>query len=126
MTDDLVQFLRDRLDEDELTAKAADPGLGNLLSQVEYLDDEVQADERHIARHDPARVLREVDAKRGMIEIHTVVGGFEDEDMTDLGLGCSECGYSAEYSDQGGWCDTVRLLAVPYADHADYQQEWTP
>lgn len=80
----------------------------------------------HIAAHDPARVLREVDAKRRIVEIHRVVGGFEDEDMTDLGSGCSECGYPAEYGDRGGWCETLRLLALPYEDRPSYQEAWRP
>lgn len=73
-----------------------------------------------------ARALADVEAKRQIAEIHQVVGGFTDEDMTDLGPGCSECGYSAAYSDRGGWCETLRLLAEPYASHPDYREEWKP
>lgn len=81
---------------------------------------------RHIARHDPARVLQDVEAKRRIIAEHVVVGGYQDAAETDLGEGCSECGWNAEYSDRGGWCTTLRLLALPFASHADYIEDWRP
>lgn len=50
---------------------------------------------RHIARHDPARILRECKAKRRL------VGDEWSEDPETLGI-----------------------LASVYADHPDYRQEW--
>ena len=147
---DLVEFLRARLTEDETAAHAAILGFSphpdqeipgaawlpiyhKVVQQIQGDDEICVADcgnlmlERaaHIARHDPARVLREVDRDRRLLDLHHVVG-FDDEDGHDLGRGCAECGYSAEYSDRGGWCETVRILAVPYADDPDYRQEWKP
>lgn len=64
----------------------------------------------HIARHDPARVLREVEAKRRMVDY-----------LTDL---------DDKASDNNWWnLDTdlpFKLLAQPYADHPDYRAEWSP
>jgi hypothetical protein len=58
----------------------------------------------------PDRVLADVQAKRKIID--------EAE------------GYHAEleYGDNGEWAfDCVlRLLALPYADHLDYREEWRP
>jgi hypothetical protein len=35
---------------------------------------------------------------------------------------CTEVGPDAQ-----GWpCQTLRLLALPYADHPDYRPEWKP
>ena len=139
--DDLVQFLRARLDEDAELAQAASPGPWHPSDESDEVlavdgitvadgfalsSRQLRATTEHIARHDPARVLAEVEAKRRILEIHKVVGGWEDEDGQDIGLGCDECGYSAEYSDRGGWCETVRLLALPYADHPGYRAEWRP
>lgn len=63
---------------------------------------------RHIARHDPARVLAECGAKRRIVE-------------------------NAEGRESGGhvswpgvWLLVLRLLALPYADHPDYDESWRP
>lgn len=116
--DDLVQFLRDRLDEDEQTAMAASTGpwraytgperkwqsKGNLIHPVTTWDhmtgDPVimtatWIDSQHIAWWNPERALREIEAKRRILD--------------------------------GPTNDTlVKLLALPYADHADYQDTWRP
>lgn len=127
----LVTFLRARLDEDEATALAANadtpagqwlaPGDGTGAWAVESRDGSIvvydqsrptEAEALHIARHDPARVLSEVEAKRSIID-HTT------DEMTDHGL------------DNPRWYpDTLKpiltLLALPYTDHPDYRDEWRP
>jgi hypothetical protein len=63
------------------------------------------ADAAHIARHDPARVLREVEAKRRILAEHS---------------GNHKCGW---------WipgCPTVEALAAVYSDHPDYQPGGKP
>ncbi|KAB2976017.1 hypothetical protein F8R89_30895 [Streptomyces sp. SS1-1] len=139
--DELVRWLGEQLDVDAARSTAAAEELGAdwyyddgfVLARRE--DDMVATGSQdflerergeHVATHDPARVLREIDAKRQILEIHHVIGGWEDEDGQDIGLGCNECGYSAEYSDRGGWCDTVRLLALPYADRPGFREKWRP
>ena len=122
--DDLVRFLRDRLDETAAKAEAARgdgdgrwhqddadryPGRivdskGGIVTFDEGAPDEAQA--AHIARHDPARVLAEVETKRRIIarvENHAFLMG-RDEIHGDL----------------------LRLLALTYADHPDYREEWRP
>lgn len=80
MTADLVQFLRDRLYEDERQANAATTFAAASWS-IETSgivttgpDDDVYTNDRevaaHIARHDPARVLREVEAGRRVLRAH--------------------------------------------------------
>jgi hypothetical protein len=80
---DLVQWLRAQLDEDERIARAATLGpwvqsgigdygwtvdFGRPGSGVETADtDQGLADADFIAAHNPARVLREIDAKRATI-----------------------------------------------------------
>ena len=118
--DDLIAFLRGRLDEDEQTARAADPGLNYLIGAVEYAYDKVELDQRHAIRHNPARVLAEVDAKRRIVD---------------------ECAYWIDKINTSGTdkypypnlaergevvLPVLTLLALPYADHPDYRDEWRP
>jgi hypothetical protein len=76
----------------------------------------------HIARHDPARVLAEVEAKRQIMECHeSWVAGNGDTI-------CGRCEREHIDGRPGGHfpCQTLRLLALPYAGHPDYRQEWKP
>ncbi|MGD6750970.1 DUF6221 family protein [Streptomyces sp. BH105] len=118
--DDLVQWLGEQYDEDERTAKAVQwDGSGNRLSwdlpasaTVDVGEDEFYAGDRtianHIVRHDPARVLREIDAKRQLIakaaQLQAQVGDDPFAGVEDL----------------------LRLLALPYADRPGYREEWRP
>ena len=92
--------------------ESEEPGSGAPLLEFE-----------HAARHDPARVLREVDAKRQLLKAHaasafgTWVG--DDSDKTPA---CRRCGDLTTAFP----CHTVKLLALPYADCPDYREEWRP
>ena len=153
MTGDLAAFLAARLDEDEAAAGVAsrfphwhgEPWYdGQFLKdgRTQRADlwgapgmqftghgalDTVVVD--HIARHDPARVLREVAAKRAILSVHRVVeypGPYVPISPT-----CSICitereGYQEEWGDDDWPCATIRLLAAVYSDHPDYRQEWAP
>jgi hypothetical protein len=77
----------------------------------------------HIARWDPARVFAECEAKRRIVAAHPM----KYLDRWD----CSVCDACAnEFNDYwivgGGPCPTLILLALPYADHPDYQESWKP
>lgn len=131
---DLVSFLKERLDEDEAQALAASkapwrwdgsnvvtadpPGwmlLGGYSSGAWVDCDPV--DVEFVTTFDPARVLREVEAKRRIINEHP----------------CGEDGYCYDdetHSRGCKWlwpCPTLRLLALPYTDHDVYRrEEWMP
>ena len=117
---DLTAFLNARFDEDERAAQAAAEQVDaaewissdesghawryrhggvwgdhdGLCSEApKVIATDLNPIQRHIARHDPARVLADIRAKRQLL-------------------------------DEGRW--VLRLLALPYADHDEYQQEWTP
>lgn len=67
----------------------------------------------------PARVLAECEAKRGIVANHasTVTGWHEDDGESVLY--CTWC--------HRQWpCADLRLLALPYADHEAYREEWRP
>lgn len=114
---DLAEFLQARLDEDEREARQPVPGPWEI--QGEPRETLVYSrpfgtrvavgwlrDLRHIARHDPARVLAEVATKRRMVERHRVC---DDVWFGDVST-----------------CPDMRDLAAPYADHPDYREEWRP
>jgi len=67
---------------------------------------------RHIVRHDPARVLAEVKAKRAILARHSTGTG----SLREFG------GWYCEVCDDG--CAEVPVLAAVYADHPDYDPAW--
>jgi hypothetical protein len=141
MSDDLIEFLRARLDEDEAVAIAArstgdGPGRwhaayarddldpSDWLIAASPLDDVPVAGPRlslgtaaHIARWDPARVLAEVGAKRAML------------DACEALEANAEAEWAACHSTEGnfeavGAYRMVELWAQSYADHPDFDPEW--
>lgn len=122
---DLVEFLRARLDEDEAAARNVDehgpftvyPGDGAYLlydgtDPVVMVSMPSEPLAFHIARHDPARVLAEVAAKRALVEEH----GIESSEQEY----CKIC-------DTLTWpCGTLRYLAAVYADCEGYDERWRP
>lgn len=115
----LVAFLLDRLAEDEHTARAAGSDCGPEWRETDGFDggpiSEVEA--RHIARHDPARVLADVAAKRRIIDLHAHCPE-QAWDGSNITGDCREC------IDEHYPCGTLRLLALPFADHPDYREEF--
>jgi hypothetical protein len=139
---DPIAFARARLDDDEAAATNDGRLRGDTWTACEVSADRVTWDvmgtgrglvaealgweARHIARHDPARVLVEVKTKREILRwhgtFHTVSDGFcYEEGGPCTGAGeavCTICGQEP--------CDTVKLLLTPYADHPDYDEDWRP
>jgi hypothetical protein len=136
MTDDLVAFLRARLDEDEQTARAASAGPWRVNSETyaEKISDatgtdivaggrwggeasvfESTEDALHIARHDPARVLADVYVKRCIIDQFTMIE-----------LPAESNGDTAAVGAYVKMTGVLRLLALPWREHPDYRSEWAP
>ena len=118
---DIVKFLRARLDEDEALARAAidpdRPGTHWHWWRADERDRPAAPDEGtggevktgpalHIARHDPTRALREVEAKRQVIGLHPEI--------------LSICQSDGEAFP----CRTLEALVDVYADHPDYDAAW--
>lgn len=107
MSSDLVTFLRARLDEDEQVARQVTMCEGDDPS-LWVLDDDYKHDTLVI---DSARVLAEVAAKRRMVE--------------QCGEAAADAiNYAREARDLAD--DTLRLLALPFSDHPDYDESWRP
>jgi hypothetical protein len=145
MTDALVRFLRDRLDDDVRAAQAAGvrapawPVGGTLF--LDGVEHNVVGNEEafchphnvdHIARHDPARVLREIEAKRQIVDGYALTMQLRDEAATRI----KAAGDTPDADDLDTWDraqseaailrDPVALLARPFSDHPDYREEWRP
>lgn len=141
---DLVQWLTAQLDEDERIARAATSGPWSVNdeSYAEWIiaadGTEVVAggrwggeasvfesteDALHIAEHDPARELREIDAKRRLLDEHQDVNGGSCGTCVDGQWGYPTHGGS---SPQRFPCRTLRLLGLPYADRPGFQESWRP
>ncbi|WP_329616460.1 DUF6221 family protein [Streptomyces brevispora] len=123
MTADLVQFLRDRLDEDEQAARAC-PGDGEWTAWAlevygPDLSDEVRT---HAARHDPARVLREVETKQRIVDRHTPHSMGKCRTCERPHWGVQVC----DHCERAAPCPDLRDLAAAYADHPEYRPEWRP
>lgn len=112
MTDDLITWLRAQLDEDEVAAFDAS---AEWQAEASHLWAETTEEAAaHIRRHDPARVLAEVEAKRRIVDEHKHVG-------LDASAGPTRTCWRCNSFD---WCPTLRLLALPYADRSGYREEW--
>ena len=155
----LTEFLLARITEDEAVARRAtgaertgnwwlDPDEGGV-TEVSCLDVQgfitaVDVDAAHIARHDPARVLADCDAKRRIVKLHKswpvlVETPMEFEtaasstDPTRMVFRASqqiawttEQEYRNRFGAEPPTGPILRALALPYATHPDYDESWRP
>lgn len=134
----LTEFLNDCLDRDEAAAQKAaavsSPRWIDNGSLLMYLDDSptpfaeplasvenYRQDDAliHAARHDPARVLREVQAKRAILELANMANGLDMQVDHEFRVGQRD---EAEEPYVGDLI--LRHLAAVYSDHPDYRKEW--
>ena len=136
----LVEFLLARIAVDEEWAKAADDTYGSERWSCEpWMCDEQGG---HVAV-DPPRFLAECEAKRRIIEWHkswpvlaTTPPTFERVDGTDPSSAAfrassqmawlTEQEYRNRFGTEPPTGPVLRFLALPYADHPDYNPEWRP
>ncbi|MFJ1995293.1 DUF6221 family protein [Streptomyces asiaticus] len=102
--------------EEAVFASPPDVGTVVVASTGEARDRKNLRNAEHIVRFaDPARVLREIDAKRRIIA-EVVPEARKAEAMINEEWGSG--------SDTDG--DLLRLLALPYANRPGYREEWRP
>lgn len=65
------------------------------------------------------RVLAECEAKRRIVEAHPTI-------VRDDEIGCLTCHSEAGYTYMPGYCDTLKAIALPFADRPGYREEWRP
>jgi hypothetical protein len=122
--EDLVTWLREQIAEDQRIAEATarmwapEPPVYEWDTKVARLEDagwepqEVATLDRHVVRWDPARVLREVEAKRRILddyeryaaERRRAMGGWDSREVSPI----------------------LTALALPYSDRPGYREEWRP
>ena len=141
ISNDIIDFLHACLDEDERIARAADGDeieATPSLRGAKYLTLRGQHDDRHttelpaaladhIAAHDPARVLREIDAKRQLIGRG---GPFCTSDCDKPGNEPMDPDTNwttpLEHHFDCAAYKAAKVLALPYADRPGYREEWKP
>ncbi len=132
----IVDFIEARIDEDEAAAQAAtvgggpkwaaagEPGESGDLIDAEHggfvawnRDEHAfqnHEDAVHIARHDPARVLRDCEAKRAIVQLYR-----DAWVQSTTGRGSREKA-GAVFVIQAA----LFALAGAYSDHPNYREEW--
>jgi hypothetical protein len=139
----LIEFLEERLREDREAAEAAQDIMESAWQMLpEGPEEENYSGEfrisngltiaarveepkaRHIVLHSPARVLREVTAKRAILEDHRIKPTTWRE-PDDEAFGCERCHFDRDEGVYGfGYCPTLKALATVYSDHESYREEW--
>jgi Family of unknown function (DUF6221) len=137
---DLTAFLNARLDEDEAIAAAAQAPspwraavhesdtwiVTDATGEPLIYDEGTPSLEEaaHIARHAAARVLRDVAAKRAILDRHAPHETAFDGPACD---GCSEDVDDRPQLAKERWpCPDVLSLADVWSDHPDYDPGWKP
>lgn len=130
--DELARWLGEILDAEAEQARAAADGdsgewfVGDKWN-VYRVEDETPRDEvetnalvcwgnvkdqsEHIAEHDPARVLRDIEAKRDLLRLAERAHDYPETFMN---------GFASALE------GTLRLFAAAYADQPGYLEEWRP
>ena len=105
---ELVEFLRQRLADDEAAAKAWLP-FGNPDA----------AAREHIARHDPGRMLRDVEGGRRLVEQYEAMRVGAEAAAGTILAGAAKVRL-------GAYEFALKCWALRYADHPSYRPEWAP
>ncbi|MFF9118288.1 DUF6221 family protein [Streptomyces massasporeus] len=152
--DDLVRWLGEQLDEDERITRAAGgaaweelpvsgwvhtaplpatewqpPGYDHHVASAPLVEDRA-----HIVAHDPARVLREIDAKRQVLakyvkaverieELATLCERLKAEGRDTL---MPEMERATAIHRRDVLHEVLRLHALPYVDRPGFRDEWRP
>jgi len=95
----LSDFLLAQIAEDEAVAREAD------AADIQTVPHE------HVARWNPARVLAECESKRRIVVLHSDIDPCDAHDGATM---------------ETVPCETLRLLALPYADRPGWREEWRP
>ncbi len=130
----LADFLLARIAEDEALARRAAQefdGVGvSTRPTWGRRQWEFRVDRRNpalvdfLVAHSPARVLAECEAKRRIVELHQPRRQHPEWVAMGQLPSCAECG--SDVSRRVWPCATIGTLALPYADHPDYDEAWRP
>lgn len=110
----LTDFLLARIAEDGGVARWAQSDAWSEAAGIHGFEDPWPSHLAFAEHITPARVLAECEAKRQLVE---GLRGLVDYDRDKFIVGPGVEAVASE---------TCRLLALPYADHPDYREEWKP
>lgn len=131
--DELVRWFGEQLNEDERIARRVESSWRQIgETGVIVASDGNRAEEcangnwtgvaEHIVQHDPARVLREIDAKR-----QTLAQCQAAEERMDGAMRANDTGvYQAARAEARALHAVLRRDAAVYADRPGYREEWRP
>ncbi|WP_405506373.1 DUF6221 family protein [Streptomyces cyaneofuscatus] len=160
MTDALVAFLKARIDDDAAAIPTGlpdwhspgsrvvlaegfneyvviDESLKDMLERDESLMPfgcvavtDYDADAKYIARHDPARTLREVEAKRAVLAAYCAAVSAREEAARLVQKArtsgwdpiMAELEEASAIHKRDALHEVLRLLALPYSDHPGYEE----
>jgi len=133
---DLIAFLHARLDEDEAAARGAKDSPWYAEDSILAVAHTWPQEAAHVARHGPARALREVEVGRKRLTLYldakeTLAAALKkappDDDPAAAHSYVRERINVNQASGRFTALETsVRLDAMTYSDHPDYRQEWKP
>ena len=111
----LTEFLLARIAEDETAARDRDQDAPIHTVGCFYYDNDISPMQWRASHCDcepevKARALAECEAKRRIVGLHG--GDYDGECLSPAHL--------------DGPCRTLQSLALPYADHPDFRDEWRP
>lgn len=129
--DDLVRWLGEQLDEDERIARRAGDSFRQIgETGVIVATEGDRAEEcasanwtgiaEHIVQHDPARVLREIDAKRRILR------ALENAEVSLRNTVPRREPHELMTGATNSLRAIVRTLAAVYADRPGYSEAWRP
>lgn len=116
----LSGFLHDRINEDEQGARVLlnrDVETGVRAEWLGFLPGRGSFAER---------MLAECEAKRRIADWHPLVSGTGSDGAPVVGCANCICRDDDRTFTVAGPCLTLRLLALPYAGHPEYQEAWRP
>jgi hypothetical protein len=143
MTTALIEFLRERLHDDEYVAldcfgvnDRADMHTGTEPPRWRYHEGSITSDDQHgtlraktweregdhISRHDPARILREVEAGRRLLRMYE--GAIKEHEHAQQYREPHERPQVSAF--RRALEAAVKFRALSYTDHPEYRDEWRP
>lgn len=123
--DELVRWLGEQLDEEQHAAEDALKKTTTTRRMIggQWVEDTAQPPEWRRSSWSPARVLREIDAKRQILEDYRVT---VNACRYEAGRNINSPGLATMYAGRDALASVVRLLALPYADRVGYREKWRP
>jgi hypothetical protein len=126
----LTEFLLARITEDEAALRTVRSAVVNGDELRVTVRLEAFKGDRWVVLPDAtwrasvSRLAAECKAKRAIVEIHETIAAAYPGTTIETDPCCQECSAFGEYPGIFP-CSTLRAVAAVYADHPDYNPEWT-